>query len=217
MEIFSSKLQEPYYTYIKNGIKIYEMRINDEKRKKMKIGNIWKFKNANNENLPEYNTRIIDKKIYKSFEEAIKKKGYKKLLPNSKSISEAIKTYNSFDNGMYEVDAKKYGVVCFRLKVIKHKMIVKKSCPKNIEARLYNSKYLSYQIGDILVFVNSETNEKCSKIIINIRKYKNLEDYLSNEKHKKGLTSSKFGSEKQRKKLEEKFGFSIIVFDLYNS
>ena len=43
MEIFSSKLQEPYYTYIKNGIKIYEMRRNDENRKKMKIGDIWKF------------------------------------------------------------------------------------------------------------------------------------------------------------------------------
>ena len=102
MEIFSSKLQEPYYTYIRDGIKIYEMRVNDEKRKKMKIGDIWKFKNANNENLLEYNC----KKIYKSFEEAIKKVGYKRLLPNSKSISEAIKTYNAFDNGMYEVDAK---------------------------------------------------------------------------------------------------------------
>jgi hypothetical protein len=32
----------------------------------MKIGDIWKFKNANNEKLPEYNY----KKIYKSFEEA---------------------------------------------------------------------------------------------------------------------------------------------------
>ena len=208
MEIFSSKLQEPYYKYIKNGIKIYEMRINDEKRKKMKIGDIWKFKNANNEKLPEYNTKIIDKKIYKSFEEAIKKKGYKKLLPNSKSISEAIKTYNAFDNGMYEVDAKKYGVVCFRLKVIKHKMIVEETCPKSVEARLFNSKYLSYQIGNILVF------EKCSKIIIDIRKYKNLEDYLSNEKHKKVIPLSRFGSEKQRRKLEEKYGFSIIVFEV---
>ena len=169
MEIFSSKLQEPYYTYIKNGIKIYELRVNDEKRKKMKIGDIWKFKNANNENLPEYNTKIIDKKIYKSFEEAIKKKGYKKLLPNSKSISEAIKTYNAFDNGLYEIDAKKYGVVCFKLKVIKHKIIVKKSCPKNVEARLYNSKYLSYQIGDILELVNPDTKKKCSKVIVNIK------------------------------------------------
>ena len=214
MEIFSSKLQEPYYTYIKDGIKIYELRVNDEKRKKMKIGNIWKFKNANNENLPEYNTMITDKKIYKSFEEAIEKTSYKKLLPNSKSIKEAIKTYNAFDNGMYELDAKKYGVVCFKLKVIKHKMIVKKSFPKNIEARLYNSKNLSYQIGDVLVFVNSETNEKHSKIIINIQKYKNLEDYLSNKKHKNGLPLYRFGSEKQRNKLEEKYGFCIIVFEV---
>ena len=87
-------------------------------------------------------------------------------------------------------------------------MIVKKSCPKSVEARLYNSKYLSYQIGDILVF------EKCSKIIIDIRKYKNLEDYLSNEKHKKVLPLSGLGSEKQRKKLEEKYGFCIIVFEV---
>ncbi len=131
-----------------------------------------------------------------------------KLLPNSKSISEAIKKYNTFDNGIYEVDAKKYGVVCFKLKVIKHKMTVKKSCPKSVEAKLYNSKYISYQIGDILVF------DKCSKIIIDIRKYKNLEEYLSNEKHKKVLPLSKFGSEKKRK-LEEKYGFCIIVFELY--
>jgi ASC-1-like (ASCH) protein len=31
-----SKLQETYYTYIKDGIKIYELRVNDEKRRKMK-------------------------------------------------------------------------------------------------------------------------------------------------------------------------------------
>ncbi len=37
MEIFSSKLQEPYYTYIKDGIKIYELRVNDEKRRNMEI------------------------------------------------------------------------------------------------------------------------------------------------------------------------------------
>ena len=88
-------------------------------------------------------------------------------------------------------------------------MIVKKSCPKSVESRLFNSKYLSYQIGDILVF------DKCSKIIIDIRKYKNLEEYFSNEKHKKVSQNSRlFGSENQRKKLEEKYGFCIIVFEV---
>jgi ASC-1-like (ASCH) protein len=115
--IFESKLQTPYYEYIKDGTKIYEMRVNDEKRQKMNIGDIWKFKHAVDETLPQYNTRIIDKKIYKSFEEAINETGYEKLLPNTKTKDEAIKIYNAFDNGNYELDAKKYGVVCFRLQV----------------------------------------------------------------------------------------------------
>ena len=113
--IFESKLQTPYYEYIRDGIKIYEMRVNDEKRQKMNIGDIWKFKHAVDETLPQYNTRIIDKKIYKSFEEAINETGYEKLLPNAKSKEEAIKIYNAFDNSNYELDAKKYGVVCFTL------------------------------------------------------------------------------------------------------
>jgi len=93
------------------------MRVNDEKRQQMNVGDIWKFKHAVDETLPQYNTRIIDKKIYKSFEEAINETGYEKLLPNAKSKDEAIKIYNAFDNGNYELDAKKYGVVCFRLQV----------------------------------------------------------------------------------------------------
>jgi len=169
MEIISSKLQKPYYTYIRDGIKIYELRVNDEKRKKMKIGDIWKFTCANNEKLPEYNTKIIDKKIYKSFEEAIKNVSYKKLLPNCKSIEEAIKTYNSFDSGMYEVDAKKYGVACFKLKVIKHRMISNNFKKKSIEPQSCSIKYLSYQIGDILELVKPDTKEKCSKVIVNIK------------------------------------------------
>ena len=171
-----------------------EMYVNDEKRRKMKIGNIWKFRNANNENLPEFNTKIIDKKIYKSFEEAIKKVGYKKLLPNCKSIEEAIRIYNSFDGGMYEIEAKKYGVVCFKLKVIRHNF---KFENKNTEARIFKKKYKSYQIGDVLVYKG-----KKSKIIKDIRKYKNLEDYIKNEKIKKVLN----------KKIKK--NSRIIVFEM---
>lgn len=31
------------------------------------------------------------------------------------SFEEAIKIYNAFDDGNYDLDAKKYGVVCFTL------------------------------------------------------------------------------------------------------
>jgi ASC-1-like (ASCH) protein len=118
MNTFEGKLQSPYYEYIRDGIKIYEMRVNDEKRQKMNIGDIWKFKHASDETLPQYDTQIIDKKIYKSFEEAIEETGYEKLLPNAKSKEEAIKIYNAFDNGNYETDAIKYGVVRFTIKML---------------------------------------------------------------------------------------------------
>ena len=68
--------------------------------------------------MPQYSTKIIDKKIYGSFKEAINETGYENLLPNATSKEEAIKIYNAFDNGNYENDAKKYGVVRFTLQVI---------------------------------------------------------------------------------------------------
>jgi ASC-1-like (ASCH) protein len=114
---FHGKLQTPYYEFIKQGIKIYEMRVNDDKRQKMNIGDIWKFNHATDQTLPEFNTTIIDKKIYKSFEEAINQTGYENLLPNAQSKEEAIQIYNSFDNGNYQLDAQKYGVVCFKLQL----------------------------------------------------------------------------------------------------
>jgi ASC-1-like (ASCH) protein len=118
MNTFESRLQSPYYEYIRDGIKIYEMRVNDEKRQKMNIGDIWKFNHVHDETLPSYHTKIIDKKIYKSFEEAIEETGYEKLLPNATSKEESITIYNTFDNGNYEKDAKKYGVVRFSLEVM---------------------------------------------------------------------------------------------------
>ena len=116
MTIFESKLQSPYYEYIKDEIKIYEMRVNDEKRQKMNIGDIWQFTHSTNDTFGQYDTIILNKQIYKSFEEAIKIIGYNKLLPNATSNDEAIKIYNAFNNGKYESDAIKYGVVCFTLK-----------------------------------------------------------------------------------------------------
>ena len=116
-KVHEGKLQSPYYELVKSGEKKYEMRVYDEKRKAMKIGDIWKFIHNDNKDLPEFETIITDIKLYKSFEEAIEETGFQQLLPNAKSNEEAIKIYNSF--GDYEKEAKIYGVVRFTLKVIK--------------------------------------------------------------------------------------------------
>ena len=115
--IHESKLQSPYYEYIRDGIKIYELRVNDDKIQKMNIGDKWIFTHNIDRNLPEIRTKIIDKKIYKSFEDAIDDTKFLNLLPNAKSNAEAIQIYNAFGDGAYERDAKIFGVVRFTLQL----------------------------------------------------------------------------------------------------
>jgi ASC-1-like (ASCH) protein len=114
-QVFEGKLQSPYYDAIRDGIKIYEVRVNDEKRKKMKVGDYWNFRHNDDPDLPIIRTRIIEIKLYDSFADAIQNTGYAKLLPQVGSINEAIITYENFDNGNYKRDAEKYGVIRFKL------------------------------------------------------------------------------------------------------
>lgn len=118
--IHEGKLQSPYYEYIRDGVKIFEMRVNDEKRKKMQVGDIWNFTHNSLPitETPKYSTKIIEKKLYNSFEDAIIETGYNRLLPNATSNEEAIKIYNAFGDGAYEREAKQYGVVRFTLQFI---------------------------------------------------------------------------------------------------
>lgn len=116
--VHEGKLQTPYYEYIRDGVKTYELRVYDEKRQKMKVGDEWLFKHNDEPKLPKIRTKITDKKIYKSFDEAIDETRHENLLPNVKSKHDAIKIYNAFDNGNYEKDAKLYGVVRFTIEMI---------------------------------------------------------------------------------------------------
>jgi ASC-1-like (ASCH) protein len=128
----SSKLQSPYYEFVRDGVKIYETRVYDDKRKSMKVGDIWIFTHNNLEST-EIKTLITEIKIYKSFREAIEDTGVQKLLPHIKNIEsietieaieaieaieEGIKTYEAFDNGNYKIDGEKYGVVRFTVKCL---------------------------------------------------------------------------------------------------
>ena len=62
------KLKTPYYYYILNGTKRIEIRLNDEKRQKIKIGDTIKFTKY-----PElddsFKVRVIDLLKYDSLEE----------------------------------------------------------------------------------------------------------------------------------------------------
>ena len=113
-----SSLLSPYYEYVKEGVKEYELRVNDNKRQNMKEGDMWLFKHANIKSDNIIKTIIVERKEYKTFKEGVLDTGYKKLLPNVNSTDDAINIYENFDNGNYKIDALEYGVVRFRLKII---------------------------------------------------------------------------------------------------
>lgn len=118
MAVHEGKLQSPYYEYVRDGVKIYELRVNDEKRQRMNEGDIWMFSHSDDQSLPKYKARILEKKTYDSFESAIEDTGHNQLLPDVDSVENSIKIYNGFGNGSYEREAKIYGVVRFKLEVI---------------------------------------------------------------------------------------------------
>ncbi len=117
IKVHNSLLESPYYEYIRDGVKMYEIRTNDYKRKKMKVGDIWNFTHNSDKKLPRLDTIIVEKKLYTSFREAIADTGISKLLPQIHSLEEGIIIYENFDNGNYKMNAKKYGVVRFKLKL----------------------------------------------------------------------------------------------------
>lgn len=64
------KLQEQYFNFIKDGTKIYEIRLNDEKRRKIKIGDFIEFQKE-----PKLEDKIVlevdDLLYYNNFSELL--------------------------------------------------------------------------------------------------------------------------------------------------
>jgi len=117
---FEGKLRDPYYENIKEGKKIYEVRVYDDKRKEMKVGDFWTFSHDNKKGMEKIKTIIVEIKIYKTFKEAIEDTDLSKLLPGVEDVNSAIKTYEEFphDIGTYKEGAEKYGVVRFKLELV---------------------------------------------------------------------------------------------------
>ena len=111
MTIHIMKLSEPYYTLVKQKKKIIEIRINDEKRKLLKIGDNIKFTKTNGNN--HFILKIKDLKTSHNFENAIKKATLKKCMPNIKTIKEAVEIYRSFP--YYKDKEKYYGIILIYL------------------------------------------------------------------------------------------------------
>lgn len=89
------KLQEKYFDYIKYGTKQYEVRLNDEKRKKIKKGDLIEF---SKEPLQEEKMiyEVEDLIYFKNFEDVVRKIDIKLLASEDESIQNFLDSLNQF-------------------------------------------------------------------------------------------------------------------------
>ena len=105
-----------YFNYIKNGIKLYETRVYDEKRQKLKLLDVIEFSDRGSGNT--FETQITELSWHSNFRDAISEVGVRKVLPNAKSLDDGIRIYEAFDNGNYKKNAKILGVLRMKFKLI---------------------------------------------------------------------------------------------------
>ena len=106
------KLQPKYFEYIKNGTKRIELRLYDEKRQTIQIGDEIEFSK-----LPELQEKLLVKVIDLYREDSFEKL-FKKLFvgEDEKTIKEKAETMHRFYTPEQE---KEYGVVGIKIEVIK--------------------------------------------------------------------------------------------------
>lgn len=99
---------------IKSGNKIYEVRLNDEKRKLFKLGDRIILKKEP-ELFDGIVVKIIDIKHFNSFFEMAQILSLKDIGFENKTAEEVERVYRSFYS---KEDEEKYGVVAFKLEIV---------------------------------------------------------------------------------------------------
>jgi ASC-1-like (ASCH) protein len=108
------KLQPRYFNYIKNGTKRIELRLNDEKRKLIKIGDTIEFLKEP-EKQEKLNVKVIGLIQYSSFKELFNDFDISILADSSMDHDELINVLQEF----YTVEEQnKYGVLGIRVELI---------------------------------------------------------------------------------------------------
>lgn len=108
------KLQPEYYNFILNGTKRIEIRLYDEKRQQINIGDIIKFLKEPELN-ESFNAKVIGLLRYNSFEEMFKDFDISILSDESMTKDELISVLEQFYT---KEKQEKYGVLGIRIELI---------------------------------------------------------------------------------------------------
>jgi ASC-1-like (ASCH) protein len=108
---FKITIKDPWFTYIKEGIKTVEGRLNKSFFTKLNVGDKVVWINRNN----HINTVITKIIKYKTFEEMLTNEGLEKVLPDPKikTISDGVNIYRQYYASNVE---KEHGVLAIHIK-----------------------------------------------------------------------------------------------------
>ena len=108
------KIQPEYYNFILNGTKKIEIRLFDEKRQQIKIGDVIKFLKEPELN-ESFNAKVIGLLRYNSFEEMFKDFDISILSDESMTKDELISVLEQFYT---KEKQEKYGVLGIRIELM---------------------------------------------------------------------------------------------------
>lgn len=111
---YEMKLQPKYYNFILNGTKRIEIRLFDEKRRQIKIGDTIKFLKEPNSN-ESFNAKVIGLLRYNTFEDMFRDFDISVLSDKSMTKEELINTLEQFYT---KEKQKQYGVLGIRIELI---------------------------------------------------------------------------------------------------
>mgnify|MGYP000678826037 FL=1 len=108
------KLQQKYYDFIKRGTKRIEIRLFDEKRQKIKIGDTIKFLKEDNQD-ESFEVKVIGLLRYNSFEDMFKDFDISVLSDKSMTKDELISVLEKFYT---KEKQEQYGVLGIRIELL---------------------------------------------------------------------------------------------------
>lgn len=100
--VFRMICDEPWFSYIRKGVKPVEGRKNTPKYQKIQVGDLIDFSNEEETFL----TIVTDIRLYGSLEDYLNNVTFQKALPGASSFDEAIKIYHQWST---PEEIRKYG------------------------------------------------------------------------------------------------------------
>ncbi|EAY14327.1 Archaea-specific enzyme related to ProFAR isomerase, putative [Trichomonas vaginalis G3] len=91
--MISKHLSEPWFSYVEQGKKTIEGRLEREEWSKIKPGDIIEFYNSDTGSKRAFQVKVVDIKKYSSFKSLINTEGLNNILPGVTSLEEGIKIY----------------------------------------------------------------------------------------------------------------------------